>query len=227
MLYIVSTPIGNLEDITLRAIRILKEVSFIAAEDTRHVQILLQKYEITTPVLSFHSYSGDFKLEKIIDILKNGKDVALVSDAGTPGISDPGYPLIRRAIDEKITVSAIPGPSSLLAGVVSSGLPMDKFLYLGFLPIKKGRHTLLESLSEEHRTIVMFEAPHRLARTLSELDAVFGYDRPIALCKELTKKFETIFRGTISSVTAEMQGKSIKGEWVIIVGGASRGAEEN
>lgn len=227
MLYIVSTPIGNLEDITLRAIRILKEVSFIAAEDTRHVQILLQKYEITTPVLSFHSYSGDSKLEKIIDILKNGKDVALVSDAGTPGISDPGYPLIRRVIDEGIQICPIPGPSSLLAALVSSGLPMDKFLYLGFLPIKKGRHTLLESLREEKRTIVMFEAPHRLARTLSELGAVFEHDRPIALCKELTKKFETIFRGTISGVIIEMQGKSIKGEWVIVIGGALRMAEEN
>ena len=143
MLYIVSTPIGNLEDITLRAIRTLKECDFIAAEDTRHARILLQKYEIKTPVLSYHSYSGESKIEKIIDILKDGKSVALISDAGTPGISDPAYSLVKRAIEEGVKISPIPGPSSLLAALVMSGRPMNQFLYLGFLPLKKGRQYLL------------------------------------------------------------------------------------
>lgn len=217
MLYIVSTPIGNLEDITLRAIRTLKEVDFIAAEDTRHSKILLQKYEIQTPMLSYHSYSSDAKLEKIISILKDGGKVALISDAGTPGISDPAYGLIRRAIEEKIPVFPIPGASSLLAGIVMSGLPMHQFLYLGFLPLKKGRQTLLKSLAEETRTIVIFEAPHRIIRTLNDLQEYLG-NRQISVCREITKIHEEVIRGTISDAINHFSKIQPRGEFVLVIG---------
>lgn len=218
MLYIVSTPIGNLEDITLRALRTLKEVDLITAEDTRHTQILLNKYEIKTPATSFHSHSSDEKIEQIVKMLKEGKNIALVSDAGTPGISDPAYALIRRALDEEIKICPIPGASSLLAAVVVSGLPMDKFVYLGFLPLKKGRQTLLKSLTDEPRTIVIFEAPHRIARTLNDLKTYLG-DREIAVCRELTKMFEEVLRGTISQAIEHFEKKNPKGEFVLVVKG--------
>lgn len=216
MLYIVSTPIGNLEDITLRAIRTLKEVDFIAAEDTRHVQILLRKYEIKNTVLSYHSYSSDEKLEKIITLLKDGKNVVLVSDAGTPGISDPAYSLIKRAIEENIQISPIPGPSSLLAALVISGHRMNQFLYLGFLPLKKGRQTLLKSLSQETRTIVIFESPHRILKTLNDLLTYFG-DRDIAVCRELTKIHEEALRIKISQAIEHFTNTKPRGEFVLII----------
>lgn len=230
MLYIVSTPIGNLEDMTLRAIRILKEVDCIAAEDTRHVQILLNKYEIKANVLSYHSYSGEAKLEKIIGILKEGKNVALVADAGTPGISDPAYSLIKRAIEEGIQISPIPGPSSLLAALVMSGKPMNQFLYLGFLPLKKGRQTLLKSLAESQssanfhansrsnfcRTIVIFESPHRLLKTLNDLLKFLG-DRDIAVCREITKIYEEALRMKISEAIAHFTKTKPRGEFVLVI----------
>ncbi len=219
MLYIVSTPIGNLEDITLRALRTLKEVDLIAAEDTRHSHILLQKYEIKTPVTSFHSYSTDAKLESIIRELKDGKEVALISDAGTPGISDPAYSLIRRAIEEGVKIVPIPGASALLTAIVSSGLPMDKFVYLGFLPLKKGRQTLLKSLQTEERTLVIYESPHRLLKTLEHLKEYLG-DREIAVCRELTKVFEETLRMKISDAIKHFTQKKPKGEFVLIVKGA-------
>jgi len=218
MLYIVSTPIGNLEDITLRALRILKEADTIAAEDTRHVQILLKKYDIHTPTLSFHSYSGDMKLEKLIAMLKEGKDIALVSDAGTPGISDPAYSLIQRAIEEGIRICPIPGPSSLLAAVVMSGQAMHQFLYLGFLPLKKGRQTLLKSLAEEKRTIVIFESPHRILKTLTDLLTYFG-DREISVCREITKIYEEALRIKVSEALEHFKNKKPKGEFVLVVKG--------
>lgn len=218
MLYIVSTPIGNLEDITLRAIRTLKEVDLIAAEDTRHTQILLQKYEIKTPTTSFHSYSNNEKLEYVIRLLKEGKNIALVSDAGTPGISDPAYSLIKRVLEEGVKIVPIPGASSLLAAVVVSGLPMDKFVYLGFLPLKKGRQTLLENLKEEERTLVIFESPHRLIKTLKDLKEYLG-DREIAVARELTKVFEEVLRMPISEAIAHFEKKNPKGEFVLIVKG--------
>lgn len=218
MLYVVSTPIGNLEDITLRALRILKEVDYVAAEDTRHVQILLNKYEIKVPTLSYHSYSGDMKLEKLISILKEGKSVALVSDAGTPGISDPAYTLIRRAIEEGIKIVPIPGASSLLAAIVMSGCAMHQFLYLGFLPLKKGRQTLLKSLAEEERTIVIFESPHRILRTLSDLLTFLG-DRNIAVCREITKIYEEALRMKISEALKHFETKPPKGEFVLVISG--------
>lgn len=216
MLYIVSTPIGNLEDITLRALNTLKEVDYIAAEDTRHSRILLNKYEIEGPVLSYHSYSSDGKTEKIIDLLKEGKTVAVISDAGTPGISDPAYALIKRAIEEDIKIVPIPGASSLLAALVMSGLPMNQFLYLGFIPVKKGRQTLLKSLAEEKRTIVMFESPHRLIKTLSQLQEYLG-DRDIAVCREITKIYEEAFRGTIPEALKYFTDKKPKGEFVLVI----------
>lgn len=216
MLYIVSTPIGNLEDMTLRAIRTLKEVDLITAEDTSHVQILLRKYEINTPVMSYHSYSGDEKLEKIVNLLKEGKSVAVVSDAGTPGISDPAYSLIKRAIEEGVKIVPIPGASSLLAALVMSGKPMHNFLYLGFLPLKKGRQTLLKSLAEEHRTIVIFEAPHRILRTLENLKEYLG-DRDIAVCREITKIYEEALRMKISEAIVHFTKTKPRGEFVLVI----------
>jgi len=218
MLYIVSTPIGNLEDITLRAIRTLKEADFIAAEDTRHSGILLKKYEIDTQMLSYHSYSGDAKLEKILGLLREGKDVALISDAGTPGISDPAYGLIRAAIDEGIKVSPIPGASSALAALVMSGIGMHHFLYLGFLPLKKGRQTLLKSLADEKRTIVLFEAPHRILKTLGDLKEYLGAERSIAVCREITKIYEEAFRGTVEEAISHFTTNKPKGEFVLVIG---------
>lgn len=216
MLYIVSTPIGNLEDITFRAVRTLKEVDYIAAEDTRHVQKLLKKYEINTKVLSYHSHSGKSKIDKIVDILKDHKSVALVSDAGTPGISDPAYTLIREAIAEDIKISPIPGPSALLAALVASGHRINQFLFLGFLPLKKGRQTLLKSLKDEKRTIVFFESPHRLLKTLNQLQDFWG-DRQIAICREITKIYEEFLRLKISEAIEHFTKNKPKGEFVLIV----------
>ncbi|MCK9185827.1 16S rRNA (cytidine(1402)-2'-O)-methyltransferase [Candidatus Gracilibacteria bacterium] len=217
MLYIVSTPIGNLEDITLRAIRTLKEVDMIAAEDTRHSRILLDKYEISKPITSYHSYTDDRKLEQIISILKEGKSVAVISDAGTPGISDPAYTLIKRAIEEGIQICPIPGASSLLSALVMSGMKMNQFLYLGFLPLKKGRQTLLKSLAQEERTMVIFEAPHRLERTLKDLKEYLG-DRQIAVCREITKIFEETRRGKISEMMTHFEKTKPRGEFVLVIG---------
>jgi len=218
MLYIVSTPIGNLEDMTLRAIRILKEVDVIAAEDTRHAQILLQKYEIKNQILSYHSYSDDFKLRKIVDMLKEGKNVALISDAGTPGISDPAYTLVRAAIEAGVQIVPIPGASALLAALVMSGKPMHAFLYLGFLPIKKGRQTLLKSLASEERTIVIYEAPHRILKTLNDLKEYLG-DRDISVCREITKIYEEALRFKISEAIEHFTKKAPRGEFVLVIQG--------
>lgn len=216
MLYIVSTPIGNLEDITLRALRILKEVDHIAAEDTRHTKILLNKYEIKTPLLSYHSHSSDSKTEAIVERLLAGEKIALVSDAGTPGISDPAYKLITRALQNNIEVSPIPGASAVLSALVMSGLPMDKFLYLGFLPVKKGRQTLLKSLAEESRTIVIYESPHRILKTLTQL-LEFTPEKRIAVCREITKIHEETFRGTIQEALDYFTVKKPKGEFVLVL----------
>ncbi len=217
MLYIVSTPIGNLEDITFRAIKTLKEVDLIAAEDTRHSQILLKKYEISKPIVSYHSYSDDRKLEHLIAVLKEGKSVAVISDAGTPGISDPAYTLIKRAIEEGIKICPIPGASSLLSALVMSGMKMNQFVYLGFLPLKKGRQTLLKSLAQEERTMIIFEAPHRLERTLHDLKEYLG-DRQIAVCREITKIFEESLRGKISEMITHFEKTKPRGEFVLVIG---------
>ncbi|MEK7672297.1 MAG: 16S rRNA (cytidine(1402)-2'-O)-methyltransferase [Patescibacteria group bacterium] len=216
MLYIVSTPIGNLEDITLRAIRTLKEVDYIAAEDTRHAQILLKKYEINTPVTSYHSYTNNSKLEHIVQLLKDGKNIALISDAGTPGISDPAYSLITRAIAEDIKICPIPGPSAVLSALVMSGKAMHHFLYLGFLPLKKGRQTLLKKLADEEETIVIYESPHRILRTLNDLLTYLG-DRDIAICREITKIYEEALRCKISDAIAHFTKTKPRGEFVLVI----------
>lgn len=217
MLSIVSTPIGNLEDLTFRALRTLKEADLIAAEDTRHTGILLKHFNIETQQISFHAHSGQIKLDKIMEALHAGKHVALVSDAGTPGISDPGYLLIRRAIEEGIQVTPIPGASAVLAALVVSGLPMDKFVYLGFLPIKKGRQTLLKSLLSEERTLIFYESPHRLQRTLGDL-VEFGFGQhQLALARELTKLHETVYRGTVEQLASDLSEQTLKGEMVLVL----------
>lgn len=216
MLYIVSTPIGNLEDITLRALKILKSVDYIAAEDTRRSKILLNHYQISANVKSFHSFSNSAKLEMIIRDLKDGKNIALISDAGTPGISDPGYILIKKAIESDIAVSSIPGPTAFAGALTISGLPMHHFLYLGFLPVKKGRQTLFKKLQKESLTVVFYEAPHRLLRTLREC-ALYFPDAQIAVARELTKMHEEVFRGSIPEAVDYFTRKGVRGEFTVVL----------
>ena len=219
-LYIVSTPIGNLEDITLRALNILRDVQIIAAEDTRHTQKLLQHYHISTPQTSYHDHNKEEKAEVLISRLQEGHDVALVSDAGTPGISDPGYYLINLAIEEGIRVMPVPGPTASIAALSISGLPTDAFVFEGFLPSKKtARQKKLRELSGERRTLILFEAPHRLASTLKDIAEVLG-DRKIVLTRELTKMFEEVIRGRVSEVIAEIEGRRLKGEMTLLLEGA-------
>lgn len=212
-LFVVGTPIGNLEDITLRAIRILKEVDLIACEDTRQTGILLQRFQIKKPLISYHQHSKLQKIETIITELKNGKDIALVTDAGTPGISDPGGVLIGRAVESNIKVESIPGPSALTALISVSGILMDKFLFLGFLPKKKGRLTLFKNLKNWQYPIVLYESPHRIIQTLDEIQELLG-DKEIIIGRELTKKFEEIIRGRISEVKNKVRAQ---GEFAIII----------
>jgi len=217
MLYIVATPIGNLEDITLRALRVLKEADYIAAEDTRHSSILFHKYEISRPMISFHAWSDERKLQQLLQLLREGKKIALISDAGTPGFSDPGYVLIKAALKEGIKVEPIPGPSAFLAALSASGLPTHNFLFLGFLPIKKGRQTLLTALQQEKRTIVFYESPHRLMKTLAELEKYFS-ERPLCVAREITKIHEEFFRGTAKEAYDYFTAKGVKGEFVLMLG---------
>lgn len=221
MLYVVATPIGNLEDMTLRAIRTLQEVDYIAAEDTRHSLILLQKYQIQKPLISFHAWSDERKLQQLIGLLKEGKKIALISDAGTPGISDPGYVLIKAARQEGIPVIPIPGPSAFLAALSASGLPTHQFVYLGFLPLKKGRKTLLESFAQEHRTIVFYESPHRLLKTLQQLHELYP-NRTLVIARELTKIHEEFFKGTAQEAYDHFAKKGVKGEFVVIFNGTDK-----
>lgn len=221
-LYIVSTPIGNLEDITLRALRILKEVGIIAAEDTRHTRKLLSRYDIHVPMTSYHDFNKYDKAEILLVKLKEGTDIALVSDAGTPGISDPGYYLIKRAIEEGISVIPIPGATALTAALSVSGLPTDRFTFVGFLPKKRSpRENAMRLLSELEHTIILYEAPHRVAKTLRDIKEVFG-DRRIAVTREITKIHEEIIRGTLSEVIEKI-GTHPRGEIVLIIEGKEEG----
>ena len=219
MLYIVPTPIGNLEDITYRAVRILSEVDYIACEDTRTSGVLLKHYHISTPTLSYHSHSGQAKVDKILDMLKNEKDIALISDAGTPGISDPGYALVQAALENGIEIIALPGPSAVITALSASGMSSHHFLYLGFLPIKKGRQTILKRISENKtETIVIYESVHRIEKTLKDLEQYFCWEHNIVIGRELTKKFEEYIRGTLIEAQKyfkENPGK-IKWEFVIL-----------
>ncbi len=220
-LYVISTPIGNLEDISLRAIRILSGVDLVAAEDTRKTKTLLDHFDIRKPLVSYYSYNEARRTPELIARLKQGEAIGIVSDAGTPGISDPAYRILRSALDERLPVIAIPGPSAFLPALIVSGLPLDHFVFEGFLPVKKGRKTKLEELRSESRTIVLYESPHRLLRTLGELRTFLG-DRDAAVSRELTKKFEETARGRLSELIEHFSRRGIRGEFVIVV----RGGEE-
>jgi len=219
ILYICGTPIGNLEDITLRALKILKEVNLIAAEDTRHTKILLNHYQINTKVTSYYEYNKFKKAPYLVEILKNGQDIALVSDAGMPGISDPGYVLINLALKNNIKIIPVPGVSALITALVVSGLPTDKFVFEGFLPRKiKERKKFFKSIENEERTAIFYETPHRLKKALKDMLEILG-DRKIVIARELTKKYEEIIRGRLSQVLSEIDSKEIKGEITLIVQG--------
>lgn len=221
-LYIVSTPIGNLEDITLRALRVLKEVDVIAAEDTRHSRKLLNHYGITKPMISYWSEKEKVRSEEIIEKLRSGLSVAIISDAGTPGISDPGAVLIKRAIDEGIDIVPIPGPSAAIAALSVSGLSTEEFTFIGFLPPKTAqRQKRLNELALEPRTLIFYEAPHRILDTLSDMEDIF-VGRNAVLAKEITKMHEEILRGTISEIIDSLRNRTIAGEYVIIVEGKSK-----
>jgi len=218
-LYIVSTPIGNLTDITLRALDVLKRASLIACEDTRHTGILLKHYNISNQLTSFYEFNKKERTPEIIKLLQQGKSVALVSDAGTPGISDPGFYLIREAIKENLAVIPIPGPSALISALVISGLSSDRFVFEGFLPKRGGRkNKKLEALRDETRTMIFYDSPYRVTESLKDILRIFG-DRPMVLVRELTKKFETVMRGNISKIVAEIENKKLKGEIVIVIEG--------
>jgi 16S rRNA (cytidine1402-2'-O)-methyltransferase len=217
VLYIVSTPIGNLEDITLRALRILKEVSLIAAEDTRLTRKLLTHYDISTPTVSYYEHNSFTRIPKIIDHLNTGKDVAVVTDAGTPGISDPAYKLIRAAIESGNRIEAIPGPSASITALTASGLPTDRFIFEGFLPHKKGRKAKLTRLSAIEATVIFYESPKRIVRTLKDILEFMG-DRPAVIGRELTKLHEEMIRGNVSKLLSHFTQKTPRGEFVIMIG---------
>jgi len=222
-LYIVSTPIGNLEDITLRALSVLKEVDLIACEDTRRTGMLLAHYQIKNRLISYHEYNKLRRTPEILELLRQGKRVALVSDAGTPGISDPGFYLIRAAIEHNYKVISIPGASAILAGIVIAGLPSDRFAFEGFLPKREGRKKKkLEDLKYEQRTMIFYDSPNRVKKTLNDMLNIFT-DRRIVLVRELTKKFEETIRGKISEVLEILEKRELKGEIVLIVEGYAGG----
>ncbi len=218
-LYLVSTPIGNLEDITFRALRILKEVNLIAAEDTRKTVILLKYYSISNRLTNYHDFNKEKKVHSLMQELKAGNSVALVSDAGTPGISDPAFLLVKLAIQEGIRVESVPGPTALVSALIISGLPTDKFVFEGFLPAKAGkRKKRITELSEEKRTLIFYESPHRFLKTLEDLLSILG-DRRISIARELTKKFEEVKRGNLSEIIEYFKTMKIKGELVIVIEG--------
>ena len=218
-LYIVPTPIGNLEDITLRAINVLREVDFILAEDTRTTSHLLRHLGIEKPMHSHHKFNEHATVGRVAEAIAQGKNVALVSDAGTPGISDPGFLLVRRCVEEGIDVVTLPGATALIPAVVQSGFPCDRFCFEGFLPQKKGRMKRLEELSTETRTLVLYESPYRVVKCLEQLAETFGTERRVAVVREITKKFEESVRGTISEVVDHFRENEPKGEFVIVVEG--------
>lgn len=217
-LYIVATPIGNLQDISHRAVAVLGSVDLIAAEDTRTTKVLLDHYGISRPLISHHSYNEHRRIRDLIDRLISGASIAVVSDAGTPGISDPAFALVREAVAAGVTVVPVPGATAFVPALVASGIPCDRFAFEGFLPVKKGRKTRLESLAKEERTIVLYESPHRIQRTLRDLLAALG-DRPAVLAREITKKFEEFDRGPLAQLAQKYEGKEGRGEFVIVLAG--------
>ncbi|HNW57630.1 MAG TPA: 16S rRNA (cytidine(1402)-2'-O)-methyltransferase [Bacteroidales bacterium] len=218
-LFLVPTPIGNLKDITLRAIEILGSVDLILAEDTRQTKKLLSHYNIATPLQSHHMFNEHKSVDSVCEKIESGMTVALVSDAGTPGISDPGFLLVRTCVEKEITVETLPGPTALIPALVNSGLPCDRFCFEGFLPPKKGRNKKITALAEETRTMVFYESPYRLVRTLEEFAAIFGPDREACVSRELSKMFEENMRGNLAFLSEHYKNKPPKGEIVIIVSG--------
>jgi len=218
-LYLIPTPIGNLEDITLRALRLLKEVDIVLAEDTRTTKKLFSHYEISTHLATFHMHNEHKVLEKWMSRLKKGEIIALVSDAGTPAISDPGFLLVRECIKEGIEVDCLPGATAFVPALVNSGLPTEKFIFEGFLPAKKGRQTRLQLLAEEERTMIFYESPHRIVKTLTQFCEYFGEKRSVSISREISKMFEETKRGTTLEVLQYFEEKKPKGEFVIIVAG--------
>lgn len=218
-LFIVPTPIGNLEDITFRAVRVLKEVDLILAEDTRTSGKLLHHYNINTPMQSHHMHNEHKMVEGIVDRLKAGENLALISDAGTPAISDPGFLLTRACVQNNIEVDCLPGATAFVPALVNSGLPNDKFVFEGFLPVKKGRQTRLALLGEESRTIIFYESPHKLVKTLTQFIDFFGSERPVSVSRELSKMYEETIRGTVGQVLEHYTQNPPKGEIVIVLAG--------
>lgn len=216
-LFVVPTPIGNLGDITLRSIEVLKSVDLILAEDTRTSSKLLKHYDIDSPVESFHMHNEHKKLESIINKLRNDTQIALISDAGTPGISDPGFLLVRECIKNEVELECLPGPTAFIPALVSSGLPSDRFSFEGFLPVKKGRTKRLKELSADTKTMVFYESPHRILKTLNDFSNYFHVESQISVSRELTKLYEETFRGTIKESIEYFQKKKPKGEFVIIL----------
>ena len=221
-LFLVPTPIGNMEDITLRALRVLREVDFVLCEDTRTTKNLLKHYEIEQRCMAYHIHNEHQQLKQIIAQIKTSRSVALVSDAGTPGISDPGFLLLRECVAEGIEVECLPGATAVIPAVVNSGLPCDSFYFNGFLPHKKGKESTLRRLAEMKETVVFYESPHRLAKTLVMMQSFFAEDTPISISRELTKIHEENFRGTLADAIAHFPvDKEVKGEIVVVVGGRS------
>ena len=218
-LYIIPTPIGNLEDITFRAIRILKEVNIVLAEDTRTSKKLFSHYNIDTPLSSFHMHNEHRVLNKWVERIKNGETIALISDAGTPAISDPGFLLVRECVKENIEVDCFPGATAFVPALVNSALACEKFIFEGFLPVKKGRQTRLILLAEEERTMIFYESPHRIIKTLKQFSEYFGEERQVSVSREISKMFEETKRGNLIEVLQYFEEKKPKGEFVIIVEG--------
>jgi 16S rRNA (cytidine1402-2'-O)-methyltransferase len=226
VLYLVATPIGNLEDITYRAVKVLGTVDLIAAEDTRKTKILLDHYNISKPMISYYSYNEKTRAPQLIEKLLAGQSIAIVSDAGTPGISDPAFHIVQHALENKISVIPIPGPTAFISALIASGLPTDRFVFEGFLPLKKGRKTKFELLKSEYRTMIIYESPHRIRKTLAEIYSNFG-NRHVVVARELTKKFEEIVRGPIQSVLTELEKKEPRGEYVVVIEGTSGRIKSN
>ena len=216
-LFVVPTPIGNLGDITLRSIEVLKSVDLILAEDTRTSSKLLKHYDIDTPVESFHAHNEHKKLEHIINKLKSDSEIALISDAGTPGISDPGFLIVRECIKNEVKLECLPGPTAFVPALVSSGLPSDRFFFEGFLPVKKGRTKRLKELAAETSTMVFYESPHRILKTLNDFSNYFNVESQISVSRELTKLYEETFRGTIKESVEHFEKNKKKGEFVIVL----------
>ena len=225
-LYIVPTPVGNLDDMTLRAIRVLEEVDFVLAEDTRTSGFLLRHLGISNPMVSFHKFNEHGTAAHISERIAGGESAALVSDAGTPGISDPGFLLVRQCIGDGVEVEALPGATAFVPALVESGLPSDRFCFEGFLPQKKGRAARLAALAEEPRTMIFYESPFRVVKTLEQLSAVMGSERPASVSRELTKKFGETRRGTLAGLAGHFRERGTKGEFVIVVGGKGCRAAE-